>query len=153
MKTIRTVSWFFQFLFLLASIFLAVPLSLIFSVPVMVFLWMSWLSEFLNRWLVIAAVVFMGTALAFLVHWSIGVGIAFLTLYFLLWSWLHATQLTQSMVVVSEIALPVLFLFVLSSTMDGTIRFWLFQFMLVVVVQAFRWWKRRVRVWSITRTS
>lgn len=152
MKSISSVSWLFQFLFLLASVFLAVPLSLIFSVPVMIFLWMGLLAEFLNRWLIIAAIVFMGMSLGFLLQWSIGAGIAFLTLYFLLWSWLHSLQLSQGVIAVSEMALPVFFLFVLASTMDGTSSFWLFQLGCVAVIQALRWWKRRVRVWSIPRT-
>jgi len=151
-KSIRTVSWLFQLLFLLASIFLAVPLSLIFSVPVMIFLWMSWLAEFLNRWFIIAAIIFMGMGLGFLLQWPVGAGIAFLTLYFLIWSWLHSTQRNQGILMAAEIGLPVLFLFVLSGTMDGTFRFWLFQLGCVVVVQALRFWKRRVRVWSIART-
>lgn len=135
----------------MASVFLAVPLSLTFSLPVMIFLWMSWLAEFLNRWLVVAAIVFMGISLGFLLHWPIGAGIAFLTLFFFLWSWLHSAQLSQGLLLGAEMLLSVLFLFVLSVFLEGTMRFWLFQWGCVVIAQAFRFWKRRVRVWSIAR--
>lgn len=153
MKPFKTVSWLFQLLFLSVSVFFAVPLSLAFSIPAVLFLWTSWLTEFLNHWLVVVALLFMGLELGFLLGWPIGVGIAFLALYFLLWSWLHTLQLHRSFIFWGEMFLPLSFLFVFMFMMKGSAVFWSVQAFIIVFVQLLRWWRRRVHAWSITHGS
>jgi hypothetical protein len=129
------------------SALFAVPLTLAFGLPAVLFLWVGWLAQLLNHWLIVVALLLMGLELGFLLNWPIGAGIAFFALYFLLWSWLHTFQLRQGLMFWLEMLLPISFLIIFAFSMSGSAAFWSMQIVIVLAVQLLRLWRRRIRVW------